>query len=184
GDRSNYGSQDPCGISYLRLQLLGKLLIAENLRDCLWAFELLARHERVDAKRLACVGLSYGGRMTMLTAALEPRIRAAVVSGALNVMQERAALLRYSCGAQVIPGLLQYGDTPEIGSLIAPRPCVWEAGSRDSLVKPDWAENALARLQRAYRAMGAADQLEVDRFEGGHEWSGRLGFPMLEKTLT
>ncbi|HVA49518.1 MAG TPA: prolyl oligopeptidase family serine peptidase [Pirellulales bacterium] len=182
GDRSSYGSQDPCGISYLRLQLLGKLLIAENLRDCLWALEMLARHERVDAKRLACVGLSYGGRMTMLTAALEPRVRAAVVSGALNVMQERVAV-RYSCGAQVIPGLLQYGDTPEIGSLIAPRPCVWEAGSRDSLVKPDWAENALARILRAYRAMGAEDQLEVDRFEGGHEWSGRLGFPMLEKAL-
>jgi dienelactone hydrolase len=162
---------------------LGKLLIAENLRDCLWAVELLARHERVDAERLACVGLSYGGRMTMLTSALEPRIRAAVVSGALNVMQERVAV-RYSCGAQVIPSLLEYGDTPEIGSLIAPRPCVWEAGSHDSLVKPDWAENALARMERVYRALGAADQLQVDRFDGGHQWSGRLGFPLLEKTLT
>lgn len=182
GDQSSYGSQDACGITYLRLQLLGKLLIAENLRDCLWAFEMLARHERVDAKRLACVGLSYGGRMTMLTTALEPRVRAAVVSGALNVMQERVAV-RYSCGAQVIPGLLQYGDTPEIGSLIAPRPCVWEAGLHDSLVKPDWAENALARIKRAYGALNAADELQVDRFEGGHKWSGRLGFPMLERIL-
>lgn len=183
GDRASYGQQDACGITYLRLQLLGKLLIAENLRDCLWAVELLARHERVDAERLACVGLSYGGRMTMLTSALEPRIRAAVVSGALNVMQERVAV-RYSCGAQVIPNLLRYGDTPEIGSLIAPRPCVWEAGLHDSLVKPDWAENALDRMERVYRALGAADQLQVDRFDGGHQWSGRLGFPLLEKTLT
>ncbi|HXT59661.1 MAG TPA: prolyl oligopeptidase family serine peptidase, partial [Pirellulales bacterium] len=138
GDRAAYGQQDPCGVTYLRLQLLGKLLIAENLRDCLWAIELLARHERVDAARLACVGLSYGGRMAMLTAALEPRIRAAVVSGALNVMQERVGV-RYSCGAQIIPGLLEYGDVPEIGSLIAPRPCVWEAGSRDRLVQSAWA---------------------------------------------
>ncbi len=81
GDAAAYGQQDPCAVTFIRMQLLGKLLIAENLRDGLWALELLARHPRVDAGRLACVGLSYGGRMTMLTAALEPRIRAAVVSG-------------------------------------------------------------------------------------------------------
>ncbi len=182
GDRDAYGKQDPCAVTFVRLQLLGKLLITENLRDCLWALELLARHERVDAHRLGCVGLSYGGRMTMLTAALEPRVRAAVVSGALNVMQERVAT-RYSCGAQVIPGLLRYGDVPEIGALIAPRPCVWEVGSRDELVVPRWADAALTRMRRAYRALGAEDALQVDRFDGGHEWSGRLAYPMLERFL-
>src|SRR5438552_11081573 len=154
--------------------------MAENLRDCLWALELLARHDRVDAKRLACVGLSYGGRMTMLTTALEPRLRLAVVSGALNVMQERVAG-RYGCGAQVIPGLLRYGDVPEIGSLIAPRPCVWEVGSRDRLISPKWAEEAQTRMRRAYRACGAEGHLILDRFEGGHEWSGRVGYPLLDK---
>jgi dienelactone hydrolase len=136
----------------------------------------------VDAERLACVGLSYGGRMTMLTAALEPRIRVAVVSGALNVMQERVGL-RYSCGAQVIPGLLRYGDVPEIGSLIAPRPCAWEVGSRDDVIAPDWAAKALARLRQAYRALGAEERLHVDRFDGGHEWSGRVAYPLLRKVL-
>jgi dienelactone hydrolase len=162
--------------------MLGKLLIAENLRDSLWALELLARHEQVDEKRLGCVGLSLGGRMTMLTAAVEPRVRVAVVSGALNVMQERVSKL-YSCGAQVIPGLLRYGDVPEIGGLIAPRPCVWEVGSRDSLIAPKWADEALTRMRRAYKALGAEEQLRVDRFDGGHEWSGRVAYPLLEKVL-
>jgi dienelactone hydrolase len=183
GDRSLYRGQDPCGVTYLRLQMFGKVLMAENLRDCLWALNLLARHEQVDAKRLACVGLSYGGRMTMLTAALEPRIRAAVVSGALNVMQERVGVRTYSCGSQVIPGLLHHGDVPEIGSLIAPRPCVWEVGSHDDLIAPEWAAKALERLGRAYRAFGAEEQLYVDRFDGGHEWSGRIGYELLQQTL-
>jgi dienelactone hydrolase len=182
GDRKAYGQQDPCAITFLRLQMFGKVLMAENLRDCLWAIELLARHGQVDPKRLACLGLSYGGRMSMLTAALEPRIRLAVISGALNVMQERVGG-RYSCGAQVIPGLLQYGDVPEIGSLIAPRPCVWEVGSRDTLIAPRWAEQALERLRRAYRALGAEEQLHVDRFDGGHQWSGRVAYPLLDKTF-
>jgi dienelactone hydrolase len=182
GNPDAYKKDDPCAVTFVRLQLLGKLLIAENLRDSLWALELLARRDEVDAKRLGCVGLSYGGRMTMLTAALESRVRVAVVSGALNVMQERVAT-RYSCGAQVIPGLLKYGDVPEIGSLIAPRPCVWEVGSRDGLIAPKWADEALGRMRRAYKAIGAEEQLRVDRFEGSHEWSGRVAYPLLEKLL-
>jgi dienelactone hydrolase len=182
GKRDKATALDPCADTFLRLQMFGKLLIAENLRDCLWSLELLAQHEQVDSKRLGCVGLSYGGRMTMLTTALEPRVRVAVVSGALNVMQERIAQ-PYSCGAQIIPGLLNIGDVPEIGSLIAPRPCVWEVGNRDGLISAKWADEALTRMRRAYKALGAEDQLQVDRFEGGHEWSGRAAYPLLEKVL-
>jgi dienelactone hydrolase len=179
---AGYGKQDACAITFVRMQLLGKVLMAENLRDCLWALELLARRKDIDTDRLGCIGLSYGGRMTMLTAALEPRIRVAVVSGALNVMQERVAG-RYSCGAQVIPGLLEFGDVPEIASLIAPRHCVWEVGNRDKLIAPKWADKALERMRRAYQAFNAEEALLVDRFDGGHEWSGRVAYPLLDKVL-
>ena len=99
--------------------------MAENLRDLLWSLEFLARESGVDSERLGCVGLSLGGRMTMLTTALEPRLKVAVISGALNCMQERAAMDGGAGGCQTIPGLLEYGDFPEIGGLIAPRPALW-----------------------------------------------------------
>jgi dienelactone hydrolase len=182
GNPDAFGKQDPCADTFLRMQILGKLLIAENMRDSLWALELLARHAEVDADRLGCVGLSYGGRMTMLTAAVEPRIKAAVVSGALNLMQERVRN-PYSCGAQIIPGLLRYGDTPEIASLIAPRTCLWEVGSRDGLLDPKLAADALGRIGRAYRALGAEDRLHVDHFEGGHVWNGEAAYPLLNRIL-
>ena len=44
----------------LQARGIGKLLMAENLRDALWSLELLLRQENVDPKRLGCVGLSYG----------------------------------------------------------------------------------------------------------------------------
>jgi dienelactone hydrolase len=182
GDRKGYGGNDPCAVTFIRLQLLGKVLIAENLRDVLWALELLARRPEADAKRLGCVGLSYGGRMTMLAAAVEPRIRVAVISGALNCLQERIAG-RYSCGAQVIPGLLRYGDVPEIASLIAPRPCLWEVGEKDALLPPRWVEEALGRMGRAYRTLGAEKALEVERFTGGHRWHGQRASRLLDRLL-
>jgi dienelactone hydrolase len=181
-DKAQFGKQDPCAVTFVRLQLLGKVLMAENLRDCLWALEMLARRDDVDAKRLGCVGLSYGGRMTMLTAALEPRIRVAVVSGALNLMQERIAK-PYSCGAQAIPSLLQYGDVPEIASLIAPRPCLWEVGTRDTLLPAEGVEQSLTRIRRAYRALAAEEALQVDRFDGGHRWNGEVAYRLLDKIL-
>ncbi|MFB3830163.1 MAG: dienelactone hydrolase family protein [Bryobacteraceae bacterium] len=182
GNRAAYRNEDPCAVTFVRMQLLGRLLLAENLRDALWTLEMLASHESVDASRLGCVGLSLGGRMAMMVSAVAPRVRAAVISGALNVMQERIQG-RYSCGAQVIPGLLRFGDVPEVASLIAPRPCLWEVGRQDSLMVKDRLEPALARMRRAWSAFGAADQLRVDSFEGGHQWNGVEAYPLLARVL-
>ena len=180
--RETYRGDDPCAVTFVRMQLLGRLLMGENLHDALWALEHLARQPQVDAARLGCVGLSLGGRMAMLTTALEPRIRVAVCSGALNMLQERIQQ-RYSCGAQVIPGLLKYGDVPEIASLIAPRPCLWETGRQDKLMVPEWIPGALERMKLAWTAAGSAAAIPVDSFEGGHRWNGVLAYPLLATTL-
>ncbi|MDE0106380.1 MAG: prolyl oligopeptidase family serine peptidase [Bryobacterales bacterium] len=180
--REGYSGSDPCAVAFVRMQLLGRNLMSENLRDALWALEFLIRQDTVDADRIGCVGLSYGGRMSMLTTAVEPRIRVAVISGALNVMQERIGG-RYSCGAQVIPGLLEFGDVPEIAGLIAPRPALWEVGQRDGLMVKEWIPGAWERIQRAYRALGAEEHLSMDSFDGPHRWNGIKATPLLASIL-
>ena len=181
-DRKRYGRDDPCMVTFVRMQALGKLPMTENLRDLRWSIDFLQSRPEVKADRIGCAGLSYGGRMTMLVSAMDERIRVAAVSGALNLLQERLSK-SYSCGSQIIPGLLKYGDYSEIGSLIAPRPCVWETGSTDSLIVPKWDDVFRNRLKRAYKAFHAIDDLQFDRFEGGHVWSGRLAFPLFDRVL-
>jgi dienelactone hydrolase len=180
-DKKRYGS-DPCAVTFVRMQALGKILITENLRDLRWSLDLLQSRPEVLAERLGCAGLSYGGRMTMMAAAIDTRIKVAAVSGALNLMQERMSG-RYSCGAQVVPGLLKYGDYSEIGSLIAPRACVWETGSKDGLIVPKWDKIFRSRLHNAYAASGAADELKFDQFEGGHSFSGKIAMPVFDQVL-
>ena len=177
------GRFDACAVEFIRLMALGRTLIGENVRDAMWALDYAVTRPDARADRVGCVGLSYGGRMTMMVAALDPRVRVAVISGALNVYQERMAGAGYSCGAQVIPGLLKFGDTPEIGSLIAPRPVIWEAGLRDSLMVAGWLEKAVGRMQRAYAAAGKPGNFSVHRFDGGHAWNGETAIPLLAKEL-
>ena len=121
--------------------------------------------------------------MTLVLAALDPRVRVAVISGGLNVFQERIQGAGFSCGAQVIPGLLQFGDTPEIGALIAPRPVIWEAGRQDPLMVAGWLEKAAGRIERAYAAAGKPGNVSVHRFDGGHVWNGETAIPLLAKEL-
>ena len=174
---------DACATEFIRLAMLGRTLVGENLRDAMWALDYASARPDARADRIGCVGLSYGGRMTMVVTALDPRVRVAVISGALNVFQERVQGAGYSCGAQTIPGLLEIGDTPEIGSLIAPRPAIWEAGSKDALMVPGWLEKASARMLLAYEAAGKPKNFQVHRPDGGHAWNGETAIPLLAEVL-
>jgi len=51
--------------------------------------------------------------MTMLTTALEPRIRVAIIAGALNCFQERISSTLIADRKPF--WLLEFGDVPEIG---------------------------------------------------------------------
>ena len=181
-DGSQYGRNDPCAVTFVRMMALGKLPMAANLRDLRWCVDLLQQRPEVRGDKIGCAGLSYGGRMTMLVSAMDERIRVAAPSGAFNLLRERMTL-RHSCGSQIIPGLLEYGDYSEIGGLIAPRPCVWGIGSADPLISPRWAAVFRERLERVYRALGAEDHLYFDTFEGGHRWNGEIAFPLFDRLL-
>lgn len=61
--------------------------------------------------------------------------------------------------------------------------CLWEAGTRDSLIDPQRADDALVRIRRAYQALDASERLLLDRFEGGHVWNGKAAYPLLDKVL-
>ena len=72
---------------------------------------------------------------------------------------------------------------PEIASLIAPRPCLWEVGRQDALMVKDRLEPALERMRRAWTAFGALENLRADSFEGKHQWNGVEAYPLLARVL-
>ena len=178
--------RDPCDNGYAQATMCGLVPAALDAWDARRALDLLASLPEVatdaEGPRLGCVGLSYGGRATMNVTALDDRIRAAVVSGAMNCFQERLVSFA-GCGSQFVPGLFTIGDTPEIMASIAPRPLLLELGSRDGTSPAIFAEDMEATLRAAYQAHGAGDRLAFDVFEGEHWYSGRRADSWLDRWL-
>ncbi len=174
--------RDPCAMAFIRLAVLGRTLLAENIRDARWALSYALSRPEARADRAGCVGLSYGGRMTMMTAAFDARVKVAVISGAQNFYEERLIRDQF-CGGQVIPGMMEYGDIPEIGSLIAPRPAIWETGDADIGMDPAGKVVIRERLERAYAAAGKPAALSFHSFKGAHVWDGTTAVPLLAREL-
>lgn len=173
-----HGRRDTCDVNFFQQMLLGQVAITSQLHDMKVAMDLMGMLDQVDASRIGCAGLSYGGRMTMYLTAIEPRIRAAIVSGALNSFVERVSSYA-SCGYQVVPGLLQYGDIGDVLGLAAPRPLIIELGSEDGCCPVEQGLQEFERISRIYAASGSSEHLHLCRFDGGHIFHGGESLDLL-----
>jgi hypothetical protein len=172
-----------CDHTYMYSSLLGYQLLALDLWDLARGLDVLAAHPLVDARRLGMVGLSQGGTCTLFLAAWDRRVRAAVVSGYLNRWDVCATIGWNMCGSQVLPGVSRAVSHLDLGSLIAPRAVLVESGTGDNIFPVDAARDTMAQLADVYEAMGVADRVEHDVFEGGHKWHGVRAYPFLERWL-
>ena len=163
-------SRDGCNVAYLGIGYFGFHLLGLQVWDARRALDYLQSRPEVDGARLGCIGCSFGGTMTTYTSALDTRIGAAVIVCYLSTLED--AFTRGNgnyCGVQYMPGLRQYGDIAEVAMLIAPRPLMIQIGERDQCFVLDDAVKTARRVERAYRAADAADNLEIDVFPGEHE---------------
>jgi cephalosporin-C deacetylase-like acetyl esterase len=158
------------------------------------AVDYLSTLPEVDTQRIGIYGLSKGGHYTLYTAGLEKRLRAVVVSGWFN---DRTKKLTHA-KSEAIPNpfitrihrseyyltdlLARFGDA-ELAWMIAPRPLMIEAGTKDNSVNIDFAREEFQRVREVYGRLGAGDRAEFAAFEGPHQIDGARSFPFLDKWL-
>ncbi len=163
--------RDGCNVAYLAYGYFGYQLLYLNICDAQRCLDYLQSRPDVDGKRLGCMGCSFGGTMTTYVAALDRRIKAAVIvcylSTLTDALNDRGR--GNTCGSQFMFGLRRDGDIPDVAGLIAPRPCMVQIGSRDNCFIEDDALAAFAHLEGIYRAADASQHLVLDHFEGVHE---------------
>jgi hypothetical protein len=144
-----------------------------NLWDLQRSLDVLAAHPLVDASRLGAGGLSYGATCTLFLAAIDERVRAAVVACYLSSWRSAHRMPWNMCGSQILPGQIGNIEHLDIASLIAPRALLAENGIEDLIFPVDAARGTVASLRRVYAQLGAPDDALVhDVFDGGHMWHG------------
>jgi dienelactone hydrolase len=140
--------------------------------------DYIATRPELDANRVGCMGISGGGTATLFSAALEPRIRAAMVSGYLNTFRDSIGSLAH-CIDNYVPGILNWAEMHDIAGLIAPRPLFVESGERDNIFPIAASLESVAHVREIYEVFQAADRIDHEVFPGEHSFWGKRGIPFI-----
>jgi dienelactone hydrolase len=162
--------------------LLGQTMLGWRVYDTLRTIDWIAGRKELDAARVGCLGCSGGGTCTLFAAALDTRIRAALVSSALNTFRE--SIMRVShCIDNYVPGILNWAEMYDIAGLVAPRPLFAESGLRDTIFPTAATRESVERARKVYDVFGSAENIELEVFDGPHGFWGKRGLPFLAKHL-
>jgi len=162
--------------------LLGQTMIGWRGYDVMRAIDWIETRKELDAGRVGCMGISGGGTCTLFTSALEPRIRAAMVSGYLNIFRDCILSLSH-CIDNYVPGILNWAEMYDVAGLIAPRPLFVESGERDNIFPIAASRASFARVKKVYEVFGAGALTEHETFDGPHSFWGKRGLPFLAEHL-
>jgi dienelactone hydrolase len=157
---------------------LGGSPIGLRVHDGKRLVDYLQTRSDVDAARLGAMGISGGGLHTFFSTCLDPRIRACVISGYYSTFRDSVLAMSH-CACNFVPGLGQFGEMYDLVGLIAPRPLLVEAGTRDPLFPIEAVKRSVARAREVYGVWEAAEEIETDYFEGRHQISGRRAYDFL-----
>lgn len=162
--------------------LLGQTVPGIRVYDVTRCIDYMETRPECDPKRIGCMGISGGGTITTFAAAVEERIKVALISGYLSHWRHSITPLHH-CEDNYVPGILQYAEMPDIATLIAPRPIFFENGTEDTIFPIRSARSAYRKVKAAYQMLDAGDHCGMQVFEGPHQFCGAKGFPFLEKWL-
>jgi dienelactone hydrolase len=162
--------------------LVGQTLLGWRVRDIMRTIDYVSTRSDLEPGRVGCMGISGGGTATLFASALEPRIRAAMVSGYLNTFRDSIGSLAH-CVDNYVPGILNWAEMHDVAGLVAPRPLFVESGERDAIFPLQASIESFNRVREIYSVMGAADRIAQEVFPGEHSFWGRRGIPFMSQHL-
>lgn len=162
--------------------LLGETMVGWRVYDVMRTVDWIETQKELDAKRVGLMGISGGGTVTTFGAALEPRIKVAMISGYLNTFKDSIVAMSH-CIDNYVPGILNWCEMYDVAGLIAPRPLFVESGDKDNIFPVAASRESFGRVEKVYAALGASGNAEQEVFDGEHSFFGKRGIPFLAKHL-
>lgn len=170
--------QDPTGklkagnyerFEFLRYVVDGKCMAWKNILDMQRAIDFLQSRPEVIDEKIGCYGHSMGSTHTWLIGPWEPRIKCLVGNCCLPTYKGIHREHMLHCFPNFIPGIYEFGDTPDIAALIAPRPLHMNFGELDGGSPIDEVRRGVKIIANNYAAMNAETNFSYYIEEGaGH----------------
>lgn len=162
--------------------LLGETMIGWRVHEVMRTIDWIATRPELDSARVGCMGVSGGGMATLFSAALDPRIKASLVSCYLNTFRDCVMSLSH-CIDNYVPGILNWAEMYDVAGLIAPRAVFYESGERDNIFPVAASRASFERIKRMYEVFGVPANTEQEVFDRPHSFWGKRGLPFLARTL-
>jgi hypothetical protein len=163
--------------------LVGQTMIGWRVWDVMRTLDYIGTRHELDATRAGCLGISGGATVTLFSAALDERIRVAMVSGYLNTFRDSIGSLSH-CIDNYVPGILEWAEMYDVAGLVAPRPLFVESGEKDTIFPIKASLASFAKVREIYRVFGAEDRVAQEVFPDEHLFWGKRGIPFLMRALT
>jgi dienelactone hydrolase len=164
-------------------QLVGRTIFAAGFTwpgvifwDDVRTVDYLLTRPDVDPRRIGCVGLSVGGLRSCHLAALDERIRAAVVVGWMaSFPWQLKKHVRNTIGyTKVVPGLYRYLDYPDVASLALPTPLLVINGAKDGLFNQEGVKASFEKLAACYAKAGVPSHCRTRLYDTPHEFNDEM----------
>jgi dienelactone hydrolase len=172
-----HGERD-CRSHIIHCLLAGRTAMGERVWDMQRILDWAMALPDVNPKQVLMMGNSGGGMVTLYTAAVDTRITVAVPSCSFTMAASEAGFI-YHCDCNLVPGLLEFGNLPDVAGLIAPRALLAVNGRKDTLHSAVDIERAAARVQAIYQAADAEDRFEHRWGQEGHRFYSALMWPFI-----
>lgn len=148
------------------LMPLGQTVAGWMVWDSMRAIDYLLAQPDVNPARIGITGNSGGGLNTLFTAALDPRIRTAVVVGYTFEFNNWLKYAGTHCTCTQLPGMFRGMEWFEIAGLIAPRPVMMLQGDRDDIFPISGARRAAGKAMDLYALLGYPRNARFDEVAG------------------
>ncbi len=152
-----------------RAAQLGKPLMGQRASDIMQFVDYALSRKDIDPRRIVITGNSGGGMMSLFTAAVDRRITAAAPSCYFCSFASSIMAMRH-CNCNYVPNLQNVAEMSDIAGLIAPRPLLIIAGTKDPIFPIDAAREGFAKVQKIYAAAGKGDNVELYEGPGSHRY--------------
>jgi dienelactone hydrolase len=161
-------------------QLLGRTLFLAGLTwagvmfwDDIRTVDYLLTRPEVDRERIGCVGLSVGGFRSAHLAALDDRIKAAVVVGWMCAYRPllKDHILNTVGHTKLVPGLTRWLDLPDVAAMALPAHLLVINGRQDTLFTVEGMEEAHRKLADSYKKAGVPDHFRAHLYDTPHQFN-------------